>query len=157
MTCFCVWAAFWFLVWRTIFQSWLSVKKSSSIDPERPEKAITSALMSSPNFRRLHRVVFSSQQCRYWGSKNDSKWSFQIQAILKSYLVHFGSFNLHILYFHASVVEKFEVIAEKCPKPYLLLSVLLLTDQMWRLISSSGLHFCLKHSPVNDLPLPDSS
>ena len=69
----------------------------------------------------------------------------------------FGSFNLHILYFHARVVEKFEVIAEKCPKPYLLLSVLLLTDQMWRLISSSGLHFCLKHSLVNDLPLPDSS
>ena len=36
-----------------------------SIDPERPEKAITSALKSSLNFRRLLRVVFSSQQCRY--------------------------------------------------------------------------------------------
>ena len=46
MTCFCAWAAFWFLVWRTIFQSWLSVKKSSSIDPERPEKAITSVLVA---------------------------------------------------------------------------------------------------------------
>ena len=44
------------------------VKKSSSIDPEMPEKAIIS--------------------------------------VFKSYLVHFGSFERHILNFCASVVEK---------------------------------------------------
>ena len=36
----------------------------------------------------------------------------------------FGSLKPHILYFHASIVEKFEVIEEKCTKPYSLSSVL---------------------------------
>ena len=49
-----------------VFQDWLLEKKSSSIDPEMPEKAI----------------------------------------IFKNYLVHFGSFKRHILYFCASIVEK---------------------------------------------------
>ena len=44
-----------------------------------------------------------------------------IISVLKSYLVHFGSFKLHILYFHASVVEKFEVIEEQGTEPYSLL------------------------------------
>ena len=91
VTRFCACAVLWFLVWWTFFQSWLSVKKSSSIDPERPEKFIMS--------------------------------------ILKNYLVHFGSFKPHIWYFHASIVEKFEVIGEKCTSPYSLLSVFLQTDQ----------------------------
>ena len=47
VTRFCAYEAFWFLVWRTFFQSWLSVKKSSSIEPERPEKAMISVLKSS--------------------------------------------------------------------------------------------------------------
>ena len=47
-----------------------------------------------------------------------------IISVLKSYLVHFGSLKPHILYFHASIVEKFEVIEEKCTKPYSLSSVL---------------------------------
>ena len=70
---------------KPFFQSWLSVKKSSSIDPERPEKAMIS--------------------------------------VLKSCLVHFRSFERHILCFHARIVEKFEIIEEKCMKPYSLLSV----------------------------------
>ena len=32
--------------WRTFFQDWLLVKKSSSIDPETPEKAIISVFKS---------------------------------------------------------------------------------------------------------------
>ena len=48
--------------------------------------------------------------------------------------------------------RKFEVIGEKCTKAYYLLSALLQTDQMWRLMWSSGFHFCLLSSPVNDLP-----
>ena len=44
VTRFCACAVFWFPVWWTFFQSWLSVKKSSSIDPERPEGAIISIL-----------------------------------------------------------------------------------------------------------------
>ena len=56
------------LFWRTFFQDWLLVKKSSSINPEKPEKAIIS--------------------------------------VFKSYLVHFGSFKCHIVYFCASIVEK---------------------------------------------------
>ena len=55
-------------VLQTFFQDWLLVKKSTSIDPETPEKAIIS--------------------------------------VFKSYLVHFGSFKRHILYFCASIVEK---------------------------------------------------
>ena len=49
-------------------QDWLLGKKSSSIDPEMPKKAIIS--------------------------------------VFKSYLVHFGSFKRHILYFWANIVEK---------------------------------------------------
>ena len=59
----CACAASWFL-----FQNWLLVKKSSSIDPQTPEEAIIS--------------------------------------VFTSYLVHFGSFKRHILYFCASIVEK---------------------------------------------------
>ena len=91
VTRFCTCAVFWFLVWWTFFQSWFSVEKSSSIDPERPDEAII--------------------------------------TILKSYLVHFGSFKPHIWCFHASIVKKFEVIGEKCTSPYSLLSVFLQTDQ----------------------------
>ena len=48
--------------------------------------------------------------------------------------------------------RKFEVIEEKCTKAYYLLSAFLQADQMWRLMWSSGFHFCLLSSPVNDLP-----
>ena len=68
VTRFCACAASWFLAWRTFFQDWPLVKKSSSIDSETPEKAITS--------------------------------------VFKSYLVHSGSSERHILYFCASIVEK---------------------------------------------------
>ena len=54
-----------------------------------------------------------------------------IISVLKSYLVHFGTFKLHILYFIANVVEIFEVSEEQCTKPYSLLSVQLQTDQMY--------------------------
>ena len=46
VTRFCACAASWFLVWRTFFQDLLFVKKSSSIDPEMPEKAIISVFES---------------------------------------------------------------------------------------------------------------
>ena len=45
-----------------------------------------------------------------------------------------------------------EVIEDKCTKAYYLFSVFLQTNQMWRLMWSSGFHFCLLSSPVNDLP-----
>ena len=37
-----------------------------------------------------------------------------IISVLKSYLAQFGSCKPHILYFHGSFVEKFEVIEDKC-------------------------------------------
>ena len=46
MTHFCVCAATWFLFWQTVFQDWRSVKKSSSIDPETPERSIISVFKS---------------------------------------------------------------------------------------------------------------
>ena len=46
VTRICACAASWFLFWRTFFQDWLLVKKSSSIDPETPEKAIVSVFKS---------------------------------------------------------------------------------------------------------------
>ena len=95
VTRFCACAASWFLFWRTFFEDWLLVKKSSSIDPETPEKAIIS---------------------------------------VKSYLVH-------ILYFCAR---------EKCTKPYSLLSVFPQTDQVWRVMWTSGFYFCPLSSPVNE-------
>ena len=69
VTGFCACAASWFLVWRTFFQDWLLVKKSS-VDSETPEKATIS--------------------------------------VSKTYLIHFGSFKRHILYFCASIVEKIQ-------------------------------------------------
>ena len=42
VTRFCACTASWFLIWRKFFQDWLLVKKSSSIYPETPEKAIIS-------------------------------------------------------------------------------------------------------------------
>ena len=54
--------------------------------------------------------------------------------------------------FVQALSKKFEVIEEKCTKAYYLLSVFLQTDQMWRLMWSSGFYFCLLSSPVNDIP-----
>ena len=69
-------------------QDWLLGKKSSSIDPEMPKKAIIS--------------------------------------VFKNYLVHFGSFKRHIFFiFGQALSRKFDVIEEKCTKPYSLLSVFL--------------------------------
>ena len=81
-----------------------------------------------------------------------------IISVFKSYLVHFGSLNsiFCILYFVHALSREFEIIEKKCTKPYSLLSVSLQTDQMLRLMWSSGFHFCLLSSPVNDLPFPDS-
>ena len=59
-------------------------------------------------------------------------------------------FKRYILYFCASIVEKIRS-EEKCTKQYSLLSVFLQTDQMWRLMWSSGFHFCLFSSPVRNL------
>ena len=95
-------------------QDLLLGKKSSSIDPEMPKKAIIS--------------------------------------VLKSYLSILEVLNVIFCIFGQTLSRKFVVIEEKCTKPYSLLSVFLQTDQMW----SSGLHFCLLSSPVNDLPFPDS-
>ena len=58
--------------------------------------------------------------------------------------------------FVQALSRKFEIIEEKCTKPYSLLSVSLQMDQMFRLMWSSGFYFCLLSSPVNDLPFPDS-
>ena len=60
-------------------------------------------------------------------------------------------FKRYVSYFCASIVQKIRS-EEKCTKQYSLLSVFLQTDQMWRLMWSSGFHFCLFSSPVNDLP-----
>ena len=58
VTRFCACAASWFLFWRTFFQDWLLVKKSSSIDPETPEKAIISVFKSYlVNFGSLTRHI----------------------------------------------------------------------------------------------------
>ena len=46
VTRLCACAATWFLFWRTVFQDWRLVKKSSSIDPETPEKVIISVFKS---------------------------------------------------------------------------------------------------------------
>ena len=66
----------------------------------------------------------------------------------------FGSFKRHILYFNLvqALSRKFEVIEDKCTKAYYLLPVFLQTDQMWRLMWSSGFQFCPLSSSVNDLP-----
>ena len=77
-------------------------------------------------------------------------------SVFKSYLVHFGSLNSIFCIFAHALSREFEIIEKKCTKPYSLLSVSLQTDQMLRLMWSSGFHFCLLSSPVNDLPFPDS-
>ena len=80
-----------------------------------------------------------------------------IISVFKSYLVHFGSFNAIFCIFVQALSRKFEVIEEKCTRPCSLLSVFLRTDQVWRVMWSSGFHFCLLRSPVNDLTFPTSS
>ena len=98
------------------FQDWLLVKKSSSIDPEAPEKTILS--------------------------------------VFERYFVHLEVLNAIFCIFVQALSKKFEVIEEKCTKAYYLLSVFLQTDQMRRLMWSSGFYFCLLSSPVNGLPFP---
>ena len=124
VTCFFACVASWFLFWQTFFQDWVSVNKSSSIDPEMPEKAIIS--------------VFNSYICI-------CNWS--ILEVL----------NAIFCIFVQALSRKFEVTEEKCTRPCSLLSVFPQTDQVWRVMWSSGFHFCLLSSPVNDLPFPYSS
>ena len=54
--------------------------------------------------------------------------------------------------FVQALSSKFEVIEEKCSRWPLRFDYVLQTYQMWRLMWSSGFHFCLLSSPVNDLP-----
>ena len=81
------------------------MKKSSSIDPQTPEKSIMS--------------------------------------VVKSYLVHLGSFKRHFCFFVQVLSRKFEVIEEYRTKPSSLLSAFLQTDEMWPLMWSSGFRFCV--------------
>ena len=74
-----------------------------------------------------------------------------IISVFKSYLVHLEVLNAICYIFVRALSRKFEVIEEKCTKVFYLLSVFLKTNQMWRLMWSSGLHFCLLGSPLNDL------
>ena len=62
-----------FLFWRTFFQDWLLVKKSSSIDPETPEKAIISVSKG----HLVHFGSFKSHNLYYCASiveKIESHW-----------------------------------------------------------------------------------
>ena len=80
-----------------------------------------------------------------------------IISVCKRDLVHFGILNAIFCIFVKALSRKFEVIEENCTKPCWLLSVFLQTDQVWRVMWSSGFHFCLLSSPVNDLPFADRS
>ena len=80
VTRFCACAAPWFLVWRTFFQDWLWVKKSSSIDPEIPEipeKAIISAfksyLVHFGSFKR-HMFIFAHALSRTMSLRRSGRW-----------------------------------------------------------------------------------
>ena len=81
MTRFCACAATWFLFWRTVFQDWRLVKKSSSIDPETPEKAIISVfksyLVHLGSFKR-HILYFCAsivEKIRsHWGEPYEAKF-----------------------------------------------------------------------------------
>ena len=74
-------AATWFLFWRTVFQHWRLVKKSSSIDPETPEKAIISVfksyLVHLGSFKR-HILYFCAsivEKIRsHWGEPYEAKF-----------------------------------------------------------------------------------
>ena len=80
MTRFCACAATWFLFWRTVFQDWRLVKKSSSIDPETPEKAIISVfksyLVHLGSFKR-HILCF----CASIVKKIRSRWGEPYEAM----------------------------------------------------------------------------
>ena len=110
------------------------------------------AILISVRANVFSRLAFSEELLfhRPWDAEK------AIIPVFKSYLVHFGSFKRHILYFGQALSRKFEVIEEKCRKPCSLLSIPQ-TDQVWRVTWSSGFHFCVLSSPVNDLPFPDSS
>ena len=81
LTCFCACAATWFLLSRTVFQDWRLVKKSSSIDPETPEKAIISVfksyLVHLGSFKR-HILYFCAsivEKIRsHWGEPYEAKF-----------------------------------------------------------------------------------
>ena len=81
MTRFCACAATWFLFWRTVFQDWRLVRKSSSIDPETPEKAIISVfesyLVHLGSFKR-HILYFCAsivEKIRsHWGEPYEAKF-----------------------------------------------------------------------------------
>ena len=81
MTRFCACAATWFLFWRTVFQDWRLVKKSSSIDLETPEKAIISVfksyLVHLGSFKR-HILYFCAsivEKIRsHWGEPYEAKF-----------------------------------------------------------------------------------
>ena len=81
VTRFCARAATWFLFWRTVFQDWRLVKKSSSIDPETPERAIISVfksyLVHLGSFKR-HILYFCAsivEKIRsHWGEPYEAKF-----------------------------------------------------------------------------------
>ena len=76
-------AAIWLgaIIWRTVFQCWRLVKKSSSIDPEAPEKAIVSVfksyLVHLGSFKR-HILYFCAsiiEKIRsHWGEPYEAKF-----------------------------------------------------------------------------------
>ena len=81
VTHFCACAATWFLFRRTVFQDWRLVKKSSSIDPEMPKKAIISVfksyLVHLGSFKR-HILYFCAsivEKIRsHWGEPYEAKF-----------------------------------------------------------------------------------
>ena len=78
---FCACAETWFLFRRTVFQDWRLVKKSSSIDPETPEKAIISVfksyLVHLGSFKR-HIFYFCASIAEkirsHWGEPHEAKF-----------------------------------------------------------------------------------
>ena len=89
-------------------------------------------------------------------SKVDFRWRNPLPSTLRGprkLLYHYrrGIWSIlkvlnDIFCIFVQVIKKFEVIPEKCTKPYSLLpAVMLKTNEMymWRLMWSSGFHFCL--------------
>ena len=122
---------------------------SSVLDEHAPLKSrMVTIRPAAPWFSeeiKLERRVRRRLERRWRGTRlpEDRQYSRAIWSILEVLSAIFCIFV-------QALFRKFEVIEEKCTKAYWL-SVFLQTDQMWRLMWSSGFHFCLFSSPLNDL------
>ena len=121
-------------MWHIRAQSW------------KPQNLRPSNLRKCDTLLRMCDVLISSFKVR-WENPLPStlrKLLYQYRRAIWSIL---EVLKPHILYFHASIVEhveKFEVLRRSARSHNPLLSVFLQTDQMWRLMwSSGGYHFCL--------------